>query len=130
MLFLSAGDDPHAVMRQAGQSHTRWHHLGHTATSVAAVNAVIAGVIVGLVASASTALMLPWLATLAGGVTVGMFAGFFIDQERRWRRSDQAIATLFLPDGQPATSVHVLTGRSTASATTRILSPAADLPRN
>jgi len=130
--LLPAGDDPHAVMRQAGQPHSRWHHLGHTATSVAAVNAFIAGVFVGLVASASSSLTLPWLAALAGGVTVGMFAGFFIDQERRWRRSDQAVTTLFLPDGQPATSVHVLSGRPTGSgaAPTRVLSPVADLPRS
>jgi hypothetical protein len=130
--LLPAGDDSHAVMRQAGQPHSRWHHLGHTATSVAAVNAVIAGVFVGLVASASSTLTLPWLASLAGGVTVSMFAGFFIDQERRWRRSDQAVTTLFLPDGQPATPVHVLSGRPTGSgaAPTRVLSPVADLPRS
>jgi hypothetical protein len=40
--LLPAGDDAHAVMRQAGQPHSRWHHLGHTATSVAAVVGIIA----------------------------------------------------------------------------------------
>ena len=35
-LLQPAGDDAHAVRRQAGRPHSRWHHLGHTATSVAA----------------------------------------------------------------------------------------------
>ena len=52
--FQPAGDDAHAVMRQAGQPHSRWHHLGHTATSVAAVDGIIAGVFLGLVGSAVT----------------------------------------------------------------------------
>lgn len=49
-----AGDDAHAVMRQAGQPHSRWHHLGHTATSVAAVVGVIAGALLGVVGSVLT----------------------------------------------------------------------------
>lgn len=49
-----AGDDAHAVMRQTGQPHSRWHHLGHTATSVAAVVGVIAAVFLGLVGSVVT----------------------------------------------------------------------------
>ena len=114
--LLPAGDDPHAVMRQTGQRHTRWHHLGHTATSVAAVNAVIAGVLVGLVAAVTSTLTLPWLAVLAGGVTVGMSAGFFIDQERRWRRSEEGVQTLFLPDGSPAMAVHVPSEAKPSSA--------------
>jgi hypothetical protein len=114
--LLPAGDNRHAVMQQTGQKHTRWHHLGHTATSVAAVNAVIAGVLVGLVAKLTSTLNLPGLAALAVAVTLGMLTGFFIDQERRWRRSDEAITILFLPDGSPAMTVHVPTHTGPAPA--------------
>lgn len=106
--LLTPGDDPHAVMRQAGQQHSRWHHLSHTATSVAAVNAVIAGVFVGLLARLAWSVPVPYLATIASIVSMGMFAGLFLDQERRWRRSEQSQPTLFLPDGQPAMQVQGL----------------------
>ena len=76
-------------MRQAGQPHSRWHHLGHTATSVAAVVGIIAGVFLGLVGSAVTPLNTPVLA--AGAVAVATFAGLLADQERRWRRSDDSV---------------------------------------
>lgn len=36
-------------MRQAGQAQSQWHHLGHTATAVAAVVGVITGAFVGVV---------------------------------------------------------------------------------
>ena len=49
--LLPAGDDAHAVMRQAGQPHSRWHHLGHTATAVAAVVGVITGAFLGVLGS-------------------------------------------------------------------------------
>jgi hypothetical protein len=39
--LLSVPDDPHAVMRQTGQGHSRWHLLSHAGTSVAVVTAVI-----------------------------------------------------------------------------------------
>jgi purine-cytosine permease-like protein len=100
-----AGDDPHAVMRQAGQRHSRWHHLSHTATSVAAVNGVVAGVLVGLVAAVATPLALPLLGAGSTLVAVALFGGLLLDQERRWRLSDASAPTLFLPDGAPAMTV-------------------------
>lgn len=103
-----AGDDAHAVMRQSGQPHSRWHHLGHTATSVAAVIGVIAGVFVGLVGDLVTPLVTPALAASATVVAVATFAGLLADQERRWRRSDGSIQSHFLPDGTPAMPVHTL----------------------
>lgn len=48
---------------------------------------------------------MPYVAPFSIAVAVGMFAGLFLDQERRWRRSDQSEPTLFLPDGQPAMQV-------------------------
>jgi hypothetical protein len=101
-----AGDGPHAVMAQTGDRHSRWHHLSHTATSVAAVNGVLAGVLVAL----GTHLALPGagvpaLAGVASTVAVALFAALFADQERRWRRSGAGVATRFLPDGTPAMSV-------------------------
>lgn len=101
-----AGDGPHAVMAQTGDRHSRWHHLSHTATSVAAVNGVLAGVLVAL----GTHLLLPAagvpaLAGVATAVGMALFAALFADQERRWRRSDAGLATRFLPDGTPAMSV-------------------------
>jgi uncharacterized membrane protein YeaQ/YmgE (transglycosylase-associated protein family) len=89
--FQPAGDDAHAVMRQAGQPHSRWHHLGHTATSVAAVVGIIAGVFLGLVGSAVTPLTTPVLAAGATTVAVATFAGLLADQERRWRLSDGSV---------------------------------------
>ena len=93
-------------MAQTGDRHSRWRRLSHTATSVAAVNGVLAGVLVAL----ATHLLLPAagvpaLAGLATGVAVVLFAALFADQERRWRRSDAGLATRFLPDGSPAMSV-------------------------
>lgn len=101
-----AGDDPHAIMRQNGQMHSRWHHLSHTATSIAAVNGVLAGVLVGFAVHLVASLPLPALALAAAAVAVGLFGGLLLDQERRWRLSDQAQPTRFLPDGTPAMSVH------------------------
>ena len=100
--LMAPGDDPHAVMRQAGQQHSRWHHLSHTATSVAAVTSMVAGVFVGLVASLLGGTSLPVLGLMATVAAGGMFAGLFADQERRWRRSGRSEPTLFLPDGKPA----------------------------
>ena len=123
--LLTPGDDPHALMRQAGQQHSRWHHFSHTATSVAAVTSMIGGVFAGLVGSRLGASSLPVLGVLATVIAGGMFAALFADQERRWRRSGKSEPTLFLPDGQPAVQVHGLVsapttvldlGRSSASA--------------
>jgi hypothetical protein len=97
-----AGDDPHAVMRQAGQQHTRWHHFSHTATSVAAVTAVIAGALIGLVLTQTVPIPVPLVATISAVASSGMFALTWLDQERRWSRSAVAEATRFLPDGAPA----------------------------
>jgi hypothetical protein len=97
-----AGDDPHAVMRQAGQQHTRWHHFSHTATSVAAVTAVIAGALIGLVLTQTVPIPVPLVATISAVASSGMFALTWLDQERRWNRSAMAEPTRFLPDGAPA----------------------------
>jgi hypothetical protein len=94
-----AVDDPHAIMRQNGETHSRWHHLSHTATSVAAVNGVIAGVLVGFAAYVVAPMPLPVLAVTAALVAIGVFGGLVMDQERRWRRSGEAEPTTFLPDG-------------------------------
>ena len=106
--LVSAGDDAHAVMRQAGQPHSRWHHLGHTATAVAAVVGVIAGAFVGVAGSAVTVLATPVIAAVAVAVAMAAFAGLLADQERRWRRSDASLQSHFLPDGTPAMPVTAL----------------------
>jgi hypothetical protein len=108
----AAGDDPHAIMRQNGQTHSRWHHLSHTATSVAAVNGVLAGVLVGFAVHLAAPMPLPTLAIAASLVAVGLSGGLLLDQERRWRQSDQAEPTMFLPDGAPAMTVHGIGGSS------------------
>jgi hypothetical protein len=96
-----AGDDAHALMRQAGQPHSRWHHLGHTATAVAAVTAAVAGAFVAVVGGVLTDGDVRWLAALGSAVAFASLAGLLADQERRWRRADAAVTTRFLPDGQP-----------------------------
>ena len=63
------------MSRQAGQPHSRWHHLGNTATSVAAVVGIITGILTGLVGSALTALTTPVLAATATAVAVATCAG-------------------------------------------------------
>jgi hypothetical protein len=95
-----AGDDAHALMRQAGQPHSRWHHLGHTATAVAAVTAAVAGAFVAVAGGVLTDLDVRWLAGLGSVVAFASLAGMLADQERRWRRADAAVTTRFLPDGQ------------------------------
>ncbi len=120
--LLTPGDDLHALVRQAGQQHSRWHHFSHTATSVAAVTSMIAGVFAGLVASRLGASSLTVLGVLATVVAGGMFAGLFADQERRWRRSGESEPTLFLPDGQPVVQVRGLVSAPTTatSAATQV----------
>lgn len=74
-----AGDGAHAAMGQAGQPHSRWHHLGHTATSVAAVVAVIMGVFLGLVGSAVTPVTISALAAGATVLAAAIFAVLLAD---------------------------------------------------
>jgi hypothetical protein len=97
-----AGDDAHAMMRQAGAQHTRWHHFSHTATSVAAVTAVITGALLGLLLTALGPLPVPVVAAISASVSSVLFALTWLDQERRWSRSARSEATRFLPDGSPA----------------------------
>ena len=100
--MLSAGDDPHALMRQASQRHTRWHHFSHAATSVAAVTMVVAGVLTALALQALLPLPLPALAGVGTAISLAGFSLTHLDQERRWRRSAEQEVTRFLPDGRPA----------------------------
>jgi hypothetical protein len=96
---LPAGDDPHAVMRQAGQRHSIWHHLSHAATAVAALTAVVTGVLYALIAQLGRASAPPLVGVGAAVVALVVFAGLMVDQERRWRRSHRAVPTLFPPSG-------------------------------
>lgn len=97
--LLTAGDDQQAVMRHTGQRLAWWHHWTHQATAVAAVTAVIAGVLGGLATEALTPLTLPATALLGTGLAVAVLIGLLADQERRWRRSEQAAPSLFDADG-------------------------------
>ncbi len=97
--LLSAGDDQHAVMRHAGQRHTRWHHWTHQATAVAAVTAVVAGVLGGLALHFSTPVGLPATAIVGVVLAVLVLVALLADQERRWRRCEQLSPALFAPDG-------------------------------
>jgi hypothetical protein len=108
--LLSAGDDLHAVMRHAGQKHSRWHRWTHAATAVAAVTAVIGGVLVGLVVEVATPLVLPWTAVVATLVTTGAFALLLADQERRWRASDASAPAQLPPDRSPHEPNHAHDG--------------------
>ena len=113
--LVPAGDDAHALMRQAGQPHSRWHHLGHTATAVAAVVGVITGAFLGVLGSVVTPLATSVLAAGATVAAVVAFAGLLADQERRWRRSDASLQSHFLPDGTPAMTVTALGDRTSPS---------------
>jgi hypothetical protein len=99
--LLTTGDDQHAVMRHAGQPHTRWHHWTHQATAVAAVTAVIAGVLGGLALHYATPVRLPATAVVGVVLAVLVLVGLLTDQERRWRRCEQLSPALFAPDGTP-----------------------------
>jgi hypothetical protein len=113
--LVPAGDDAHAVMRQSGQPHSRWHHLGHTATAVAAVLGVITGAFLGVLGSVVTPLPTSVLAGAATVAAVAAFAGLLADQERRWRRSDDSLQSHFLPDGTPSMSVTTIGDRTSTS---------------
>jgi hypothetical protein len=113
--LVPAGDDAHALMRQAGQPHSRWHHHGHTATAVAAVVGVITGAFLGVLGSVISPLATSVLAAGATVAAVVAFAGLLADQERRWRRSDASLQSHFLPDGTPAMTVTALGDRTSPS---------------
>jgi hypothetical protein len=97
--LLGAGDDSQAVMRHAGQRLTTWHHWTHQATAVAAVTAVIAGVLSGLAIDTATSLTLPGTAVVGVAVAVLLLVALLADQGRRWRLSEQRSPSLFAPDG-------------------------------
>ena len=115
--LMSAGDDQHAVMRHAGQRLTPWHHWTHQATAVAAVTAVIAGVLSGLAVDTATSVTLPGIAVMGVVVGTGVLGALLADQERRWRRSERQSPSLFAPDGAPHTvAPAVLVTKSAAPA--------------
>jgi hypothetical protein len=122
-----AGDDPHAIMRQVGERHTRWHHLSHAATSVAAVTAVVTGAFLAVSVSASTrsAVPLPALALVGSVAAIALFVALMLDQERRWSRSDAQQQTRFLPDGTPAMAVATLRPGQVSGATATSPAPSA-----
>ena len=101
--LISAGDDAHAVMRQAGQRHKRWHHLSHAATVIAAVLAILAGVLAGLALQTLAAPGIGW--AVSGGLlaAAAVLVVLLVDQKRRWSHSADQEPCLFLPDGSPAT---------------------------
>lgn len=101
--LISAGDDAHAVMRQAGQRHKRWHHLSHAATAIAAVLAVLAGVLAGLAAQTVADPGIGWAVPIGLLAAVAVLAALLLDQKRRWIHSAEQEPCLFLPDGSPAT---------------------------
>ena len=117
--YLTIEPGAHAAMGQAGQPHSRWHHLGHTATSVAAVVAVIMGVFLGLVGSAFTPVTTSALAAGATVLAAAIFAVLLADQERRWRRFDASLQSHFLSDGTPTMPVTAL-GHGTALGRGRV----------
>jgi hypothetical protein len=100
-------------MRQAGQPHSRWHRLGHTGTSDAAVVVVIAGALLGVLGAVLTPFSTQ---VFAGGAVVSagaVFGGLLADQERRRRRVDDSVRAQFLPNG--ALSTPPASGHDTAS---------------
>ncbi|HSF97564.1 MAG TPA: hypothetical protein VLA55_02625 [Ornithinibacter sp.] len=105
-----AGDDPHTIMRQAGEQHSRWHHFSHTATSVSAVTAVVSGALLGLVLSAFSPVPVAVVAVISTAVGSALFGATWLDQERRWRRSARSEPTRFLPDGTPAAQAAEIAG--------------------
>src|SRR4051794_26242527 len=64
------------------------------------------GVLVGFGLGVVTPIPVVLLASISTAVAMGLFGGLFVDQERRWRRSDEMQPTRFLPDGTPAMTVH------------------------
>lgn len=100
-LLLPVGDGEHAGMNPAGHRHSRWHHLSHAATAIAALTAVVAGTFYALVASLGASASPPILGVGSGAVALLVFATLMHDQQRRWRRVHDLLPTMFGPDGQP-----------------------------
>lgn len=101
--LISAGDDSHAVMRQAGQRHKRWHHLSHAATAIAAVLAILAGVLAGLALQTLTDPGIGWTVLAGLLAAAAVVTALLVDQKRRWSHSAEQEPSLFLPDGRPVT---------------------------
>jgi uncharacterized membrane protein YdcZ (DUF606 family) len=88
-------------MRHAGQRLTRWHGWTRQATAVAAVTAVIAGVLGGLAVDTASGPTLSVTAVIGVVLAAVVLVGLLADQERRWRQSEQRSPALFAPDGTP-----------------------------
>lgn len=102
-------------MCQAGQPHSRGHHLGHTGTAVAAVVGVITDAFLGVLGSVVTPLAISVIAVGGTLAAVAAFVGLLADQERRWRRSDASLESHFLPDGTPSMTVRAFGDRTSPS---------------
>ena len=87
---------------------------------MAAVNAVITGVFAGLGLAVATPLPITATASASVFLVVGSFASAFLDQERRWRRSDASEPTRFLPDGTPAMQVSEVKSKVSGSTHARV----------
>jgi hypothetical protein len=107
--FVLCGfDDPAGVLAAMGLAnpgtvHSNRHLLSHTATMVAVVTSIIAGVGVALAANAVGAGRLPVAPSAALGVlvTVATTAAFGWHQVRRWRAAEASVPSLF-PSQPPA----------------------------
>jgi hypothetical protein len=101
--FLLCGfDDPAGVLAAMGlaapgAAHSRWHLLSHTASMVAVVTSIIAGVGVALAANAAGGGRLPMAASATVGVLVAVAgtAAFGWHQLRRWRAAEDSVPSLF-----------------------------------
>lgn len=102
--LLPVGDGEHAVMNPAGRPHSRWHHLSHAATAVAALTSVVAGTLYALIAHLGKTAPPPMLGLGAGIVAVVVFTVLTWDQQRRWHRAHAMLPTMFGADGEPVTS--------------------------
>ena len=100
-LLLPVGDGEHTVMNPAGRLHSRWHHLSHAATTVAALTSVVAGMLYALIAHLGKTAPPPMLGLGAGVVAVLVFTVLVWDQQRRWHRAHALLPTTFGADGKP-----------------------------
>jgi hypothetical protein len=101
--FVLCGfDDPAGVLAamglaNPGTAHSNRHLLSHTASMVAVVTSIIAGVGVALAAHAAGTGRLPVAASATLGVmaTVAATAAFGWHQVRRWRAAEASVPSLF-----------------------------------
>ena len=107
--LISAGDDPHAVMSYAGQRHSRWHHVSQTATAIAAVLAILAGVLAGLALQTVADLRIGWSVYAGLAAAIVVLTLLLLDQKNRWARAAEQAPSLFLPDGSPAAPAAIAT---------------------